>query len=98
MVYTEEKMITSTAVLVTIRDYYGRTRKIHRLLGQHTQRGAVAQVGKGKLLGCLAHAPAREAFFVLHSGFAAAALASLALQVHLKLTVVSGPTTKRKPP
>ena len=55
-------------------------------------------MAKGKLLGCLAHAPAREAFFVLHSGFAPAALAFLALQVNFELTVVLGPTTKRKPP
>ena len=37
-------------------------------------------MAKGKLLGCLTHAPAREAFFVLHSGFAPAALAFASLR------------------
>ena len=42
-----------------------------------------AAVAKRQLLGCLAHAPAREAFFVLRSHSAAAVLAFGALHVPL---------------
>ena len=49
---------------------------------------------KRKLPGCLAHAPAREAFFLLPSGFVATALAFVSLQVSLVTWALIGQHNK----
>ena len=55
-------------------------------------------MAKRELLWCLAHAPAHEATFVLHSGSMAAAFGFVAQQVHLVRMAWMGPRTNWKLP